>query len=31
MIQVVTGFMDAKKNEVSDFVIETVPADSLAM
>ena len=31
MIQVVTVFMDAKKNEVSDFVIETMAADSLAM
>ena len=31
MVQVVTGFMDTKKNEVSDFLIETMAADTLSM
>lgn len=31
LVQVVTGFMDNKKIEVSDFLIKTMAADSLAM
>ncbi len=31
IVQVVTGFMDTKKNDVSDFLIETIAADSLVI
>ncbi|WP_413440657.1 hypothetical protein [Synechococcus sp. MIT S1220] len=31
MVQVVTGFMDTNKNVVSDFLIETMAADTLSM